>query len=160
MNTLVGTTIAGYQILRRFGNGGMGEVYLAKETRLCRLVALKVLLFASSPPFQASTEEIIDELNKILNKTTKITSPIHEDLPELIRQISGEQKTKFAGEVKPHLQIDTALKLKEVYLHKDIGHASAQSAEVLLKLSRFPQGYPHLIVLLQVKLLQQNTIKC
>jgi eukaryotic-like serine/threonine-protein kinase len=38
-----GQFVAHYQIMSRIGSGGMGEVYLAKDTKLNRLVALKTL---------------------------------------------------------------------------------------------------------------------
>jgi serine/threonine protein kinase len=41
--SLEGTRLGHYQLLRRVGTGGMGEVYLADDTRLTRQVALKVL---------------------------------------------------------------------------------------------------------------------
>src|SRR5438132_13850313 len=43
LKTMIGKRIAHYEILSELGAGGMGEVYLAQDTRLSRHVALKIL---------------------------------------------------------------------------------------------------------------------
>src|SRR5437773_6814827 len=40
---LIGRRIGAYEVIRKIGRGGMGSVYLAEDTRLCRQVALKLL---------------------------------------------------------------------------------------------------------------------
>ncbi len=44
-----GTTLGPYEVTAKIGEGGMGEVYRARGTKLDRDVALKVLPLQDSP---------------------------------------------------------------------------------------------------------------
>ncbi|MCH7589616.1 hypothetical protein IIB34_01100, partial [PVC group bacterium] len=40
---MIGTEVRGFQIIKKIGSGGMGEVYLARQESLGRDVAIKTI---------------------------------------------------------------------------------------------------------------------
>jgi hypothetical protein len=58
-DTLIGRTIGGYQLTSRLGRGGMASVYLARDQKLQRDVAVKLLhgVDATDPGFRARFEQ-------------------------------------------------------------------------------------------------------
>jgi eukaryotic-like serine/threonine-protein kinase len=65
-----GTRLGPYEIQGALGAGGMGEVYKARDTRLERTVAIKVL-----PPHLSSSEEMRQRFEREAKTISQITHP-------------------------------------------------------------------------------------
>jgi serine/threonine-protein kinase len=67
---MIGTTVSHYRILEKLGAGGMGEVYLAEDTKLHRKVALKFL-----PASLEKDAEARERLLREAQATSKLDHP-------------------------------------------------------------------------------------
>jgi len=70
----IGQKLTHYEILQKIGAGGMGEVYLARDTKLNRNVALKVYLSAD----RKSNQRLLREAQAAANLNHPNICPIHE----------------------------------------------------------------------------------
>ena len=71
--TAEGSTLGPYRMMRLLGKGGMGEVYLAQDTRLDRKVALKLL-----------SAEFIKDAERILRFTQEARAADELNHPNII----------------------------------------------------------------------------
>src|SRR5579871_110740 len=81
-----GRSVAHYRISSKLGEGGMGSVYLAQDTRLDRCVALKVL----SPEFASEAEH----LERFLQEA-KLASSLNHPNVAYIHEIGEANGTRF-----------------------------------------------------------------
>ena len=74
---MIGKTISHYKILKKLGEGGMGEVYLAEDTKLKRKIALKFL-----PSHLTDDKEIIGRFEREAQAAASLNHPniitVHE----------------------------------------------------------------------------------
>ena len=67
---MIGRTLSHFEIIEAIGRGGMGEVYKAKDTRLDRTVAIKVL-----PPHLAGHPELKQRLEREARAISSLNHP-------------------------------------------------------------------------------------
>jgi len=75
---LPGTTLSHYRIVSKIGAGGMGEVYLAQDTKLDRKIALKIL-----PAEVASNRDRMDRFVREAKSAAALSHPNIEQIFEI-----------------------------------------------------------------------------
>ncbi|MEP7037525.1 MAG: hypothetical protein ABI891_04210 [Acidobacteriota bacterium] len=97
---MIGKQIRHYKIIELLGKGGMGEVYLAEDTKLRRKIAPKLL----SPEFYADNErkkrfekeaQAISALNHPNIITISRSKIWNDEIVEEVRRIRNENAEKF-----------------------------------------------------------------
>jgi serine/threonine protein kinase/Tfp pilus assembly protein PilF len=139
---MIGETVSHYKILEKLGEGGMGVVYKAEDTKLKRTVALKFL-----PSKALGTEE---EEKRFLNEAQAAAAlnhpniaTIHEidefegDTYIVMEYVEGENlKEKInSGPIKIDKAIDIAIQVAEGLQHahkKEIVHRDIKSDNIML----------------------------
>jgi serine/threonine protein kinase len=131
----VGREIGPYKIVERLGGGGMGEVYLAEDTRLDRLVALKIL-----PAYFVSDDARLRRFQREARAASVLNHPniltIHEvgDLDgahfiatefidgETIRELTATDEMPLADVLEISAQVASALVVAHAagIVHRDI----------------------------------------
>jgi serine/threonine protein kinase len=96
----INSTISHYRLVSKIGEGGMGEVYRARDQKLGRDVAIKVL--------PASLSENVDRLNRFEQEAQSLNHPnilsiyhigTHDDAPYIVTELlEGETlRERMAG---------------------------------------------------------------
>src|SRR5258708_40122399 len=105
-----GTRLGPYEILSPLGAGGMGEVYRARDTRLGRDVAIKVL-----PTAFALDEERMRRFEQEARAVGMLNHPnilavydigTHEGLPYLVTELLEGQDLRQAGSCPQQADLD------------------------------------------------------
>ncbi|MCX6911402.1 MAG: bifunctional serine/threonine-protein kinase/formylglycine-generating enzyme family protein [Verrucomicrobia bacterium] len=109
MNNLEGQTFAGYEIVAKLGQGGMGAVYKARQPMLSRLVALKVMAphLGADPSYvarfirEAASAAKLNHPNMVRVYTAGEADGIHFIEMEFVEGESLQKRLHHLGRIEP-----------------------------------------------------------
>jgi WD40 repeat protein/predicted Ser/Thr protein kinase len=134
--------IAHYRLLERLGAGGMGEVYRAEDTRLGRIVALKVLPSEWTPD-REMRDQLLEEARTAASLNHPSIATIYEvghdaDTPYIAMEyVSGETLARAIkqGALPVDMALATAIRVGEALGALDergLIHADITSSNIML----------------------------
>src|SRR5438552_16542731 len=131
MSLAIGTKLGRYQIVAKLGAGGMGEVYLAQDTKLDRKVALKIL-----PAEVASNRERMERFIREARSAAALSHPNIAQIFEIgehdsTRYIAMEYVEGVTLRDKIHRERTELRKLLRHLQHVAEGLAKAHSAGIV-----------------------------
>lgn len=133
---LIGHSLAGFEIIRKLGKGGMGEVYKAREQSLNRMIALKILT-----PSLTQNSGFVERFKREAQAAARLNHPnivpiysIGEDQGyyyftmeyiqgvNLSEQVAAKKQLQIKATIRIGLQVASALQTaqKEGIVHRDI----------------------------------------
>ena len=100
MGLTLGTKLGPYEIISLLGVGGMGEVYRARDTRLERTVAVKILAahLSSNPDLRARFEQEARSISALQHPNICVLHDIgsQDGVDFLASGVTAEAKAKAA----------------------------------------------------------------
>ena len=141
--SLIGATLGGYEVVALIGRGAMGTVYLARDLKLNRLVALKVLLGTL-----AKTKSLVKQFHQEAQAAAPLNHPgivrvysagTENGIPFIVMEyVDGEPLDKFLqrkGKVKWDVALHICSRLAQALesAHKNgIVHRDIKPSNIML----------------------------
>jgi len=148
---MIGETVCHYRVLMKLGEGGMGVVYEAEDTRLGRIVALKFL-----PPEMAKDRELLERFQREARVASALNHPgictvfaveqqesLHFIVMERLEGVTLAERLK-AGPLEVEMLLDTVIQIADALqaAHaKGIVHRDLKPANVFIS----PRGQTKII---------------
>src|SRR5512140_1351410 len=119
---MIGTVLSHYKILEKLGEGGMGVVYKAEDTKLRRTVALKFL-----PPALLATD---DHRKRFIREARASASLNHPNIATVFEVDEGPSQPFFALEYIEGMSLAEKVKSGPLKL-EEVLNIAVQAAEGL-----------------------------